>query len=128
MGGGLFLRIVSETRFPAFWGLQHQIESNSDTWPDMKQAIFRILSAVPILMTLPAFAGGPIRVMLLDGESGGPYHKWKLTTPVLKKELEDTGLFQVEVITAPPSDGDFSGFTPEFSKYQAVVSNYDAPD
>jgi type 1 glutamine amidotransferase len=66
--------------------------------------------------------------MLLDGESGGPYHKWAQITPVLKKELEDTGLFQVEVVTAPASTGDLSGFKPEFSKYQVVVSNYDAPD
>jgi len=68
------------------------------------------------------------RVMLLDGESGGPYHKWKLTTPVLKKELEETGLFQVDVVTAPPAGGDFSAFHPDFSKYAAVVWNYDAPD
>ena len=73
-------------------------------------------------------AATPIRVMLLDGESGGPYHKWALVTPVLKKELEETGLFQVEVVTAPPSGGDLSGFKPDFSKYQVIVSNYDAPD
>ncbi len=34
------------------------------------------------------FCADPIRVMLLDGESGGPYHKWELTTPVLRKELD----------------------------------------
>lgn len=73
-------------------------------------------------------AAQPIRVMLLDGESGGPYHKWALITPVLKKELEETGLFQVDVVTAPQSTGDLSGFHPDFSKYQVVVSNYDAPD
>ncbi len=70
----------------------------------------------------------PIRVMLLDGESGGPYHKWQMTTPVLKKQLEETGLFQVDVVTAPPAKADFSGFKPEFSKYQVIVMNYDAPD
>jgi uncharacterized protein len=32
------------------------------------------------------------------------------------------------VVTAPPADGDFSGFTPAFSTYQVVVLNYDAPD
>lgn len=70
----------------------------------------------------------PLRVMLLDGESGGPYHKWRLTTPVLKKELEETGLFQVDVVTAPPAGSDFGAFHPDFSKYAAVVWNYDAPD
>lgn len=90
---------------------------------------------VAVLFTATLLAGSPaatnpnaIRVMLLDGESGGPYHAWQLTTPVLKKELEDTGLFQVTVVTAPPSGGDFSAFKPEFSSYQVIVSNYDAPD
>ena len=46
--------------------------------------------------------------MLIDGESGGPYHKWQLTTPVLKKELEETELFQVDLVTLPAK--------PEFSK------------
>jgi len=76
----------------------------------------------------PASAAGPIRVMLLDGESGGPYHAWQLTTPVLKKELEETGLFQVEVVTAPKSGEDFSSFKPDFKKYQVVVSNLDSPE
>ena len=56
--------------------------------------------------------------MLLDGESGGPYHKWQLTTPVLRKELEETGLFQVDVVTAPPAGGDFSAFHPDFASMQ----------
>jgi type 1 glutamine amidotransferase len=73
-------------------------------------------------------ASGPIRVMLLDGASGGSYHNWRATTPVLKAELEETGLFAVTVVTAPGSDGDFSNFKPEFDKYQVIVSNYDAPE
>jgi uncharacterized protein len=75
-----------------------------------------------------ANAAGPIRVAILDGQSAGAYHNWKLTTPVLKKELEETGLFDVTVITAPASGGDFSSFRPEFDHYQAIVMNYDAPD
>jgi uncharacterized protein len=74
-----------------------------------------------------ARAADPIRVMLLDGQSAGPYHAWRLTTPVLKKELEDAGIFQVEVVTAP-ENADFSHFHPDFSKYQVVVLNYDTAD
>jgi hypothetical protein len=73
-------------------------------------------------------AATPIRVMLLDGESGGPWHKWQLTTPPLKKMLEETGLFQVDVLTAPATTGELTGFQPSFSAYAAVVMNYDAPD
>ena len=47
---------------------------------------------------------------------------------MLKKVLEETGLFQVDVVTAPPAGGDFAAFTPKFEAYRAVVLNYDAPD
>jgi hypothetical protein len=80
-----------------------------------------------LALSLPMIAA-PIHVMLLDGESGGPYHAWQKTTPVLKKQLEETGLFQVDVVTAPRSGGDFTNFHPEFKKYQVVVSNLDSPE
>src|SRR5271156_835315 len=70
----------------------------------------------------------PIRVLLIDGESGGPYHAWQLTSAVMKKELEDTGIFQVSVVTAPRFGEDFGNFKPDFGSYQAIVLNYDAPD
>jgi uncharacterized protein len=84
------------------------------------------IAVIVVMASLPR-AAAPIAVMLLDGESGGPWHKWQQTTPVLKKVLEDGG-FQVDVVTAPPKDGDFSSFTPKFADYRAVVFNYDAPD
>ena len=75
-----------------------------------------------------ARGAAPIRVMILDGQSGGTYHAWRQITPVLKRDLEETGLFRVNVVTAPESGGDFSKFKPEFGNYDVVVSNYDAPD
>jgi len=71
---------------------------------------------------------GSIKVLLLDGASGGPYHNWRLTTPVLKAELDETGLFKVTVVTAPQSNEDFTNFKPDFSQFQVIVLNYDAPD
>lgn len=70
----------------------------------------------------------PLRVLLLDGESGGPYHRWQVTTPVLKAMLVETGLFSVDVVTAPAASGELAGFMPAFSGHRAVVLNYDAPD
>ncbi len=81
-----------------------------------------------LLGTASAIAAPPVRVAILDGQSGGPYHAWQQTTPVLKKMLEDTGLFQVDVITSPPASGDFSKFKPDFAPYRAIVLNYDGPD
>ena len=83
--------------------------------------LFGIFAAAAMLNAAP-----PVRVMLLDGESAGTYHDWRHTTPVLKAELEQAGIFQVEVVSAPPSRGDFSGFHPDFTKYDVVVSNLDS--
>jgi uncharacterized protein len=94
----------------------------------MKRLVFAVLWSIILFATTASAATSPIRVLLLDGQSGGPYHNWQLTTPVLKKELEDTGRFRVTVATSPQSGGDFSSFKPEFNKYQVIVFNYDAPD
>ena len=63
----------------------------------------------------------PISALIIDGQNN---HDWKSTTPALKKILEDGGLFQVDVLTTPPKDGDFSAFNPEFARYRVVISNY----
>ena len=98
----------------------------------MKKSVFTvffILLSCILLSPVPASAAkSPIKVLLVDGQSGGSYHNWRLTTDVLKKELEETGLLQVTVASSPEFGGDFSGFKPKFSDYQAVVWNYDAPD
>ena len=91
-------------------------------WKFLRYGVVVMTMAMTLALLSSALLQGaaPIRVMLLDGESGGPYHKWQQVTPVLKKELEETGLFQVDVVTYPVK--------PEFARYQVVVSNYDAAD
>ncbi|MEO8594133.1 MAG: ThuA domain-containing protein [Candidatus Solibacter sp.] len=68
-----------------------------------------------------AFAASPMKALIIDGQNN---HDWKKTTPVLKKLLEDTKLFEVDVVTAPPLGGDFSEFKPVFGNYKLVVGNY----
>jgi len=67
----------------------------------------RLLASLTVLAALTCapvvHAARPIRAMILDGESRGPYHEWRQTTPYLKRMLEETGLFAVDVVTAPPS-------------------------
>lgn len=93
---------------------------------------FRRHVLLPVLAMMVLAAGvsmaAPLDVMILDGESGGTYHRWDQTTPVLRRVLEETGLFRVDVVTAPPAGGDFTAFQPAFGRYSAVVVNYDAPD
>ena len=87
----------------------------------MKITRVPFLLSATILVAQALSAATPIRTLIIDGQNN---HDWKKTTPVLKKTLEDTGLFQVDVLTTPPVGGDFSTFRPEFSKYQLVVGNY----
>lgn len=99
-------------------------------WSVMRYAMLLVLATATALVSasVTSRAAAPIPVMLLDGESGGPYHRWQATTVVLKKQLDETGLFDVDIVTAPPAGASFSAFKPDFSRYRAVVLNYDAPD
>lgn len=65
-----------------------------------------------------------LKVLIVDGQNN---HDWKATTPLVKQELESSGMFQVDVATAP-SGVDTSGFRPNFAAYQAVLSNYNGAD
>lgn len=63
----------------------------------------------------------PLKALIVDGQNG---HDWESTTPVLKKLLEQSGLFSVDIATSPPRGQDMSGFKPNFAAYNVVVSNY----
>jgi type 1 glutamine amidotransferase len=84
-------------------------------------------------------AGVPakLRVLIIDGNN--PYHEWQVTTPALKKILESSGRFEVDVATVPIPEGytsstsgpppqiDLSSFRPKFSDYDVIVGNYVGP-
>lgn len=94
----------------------------------MKRAAVACL-LIGIVAAMPTSrAAAPIPVMLLDGESGGPYHDWQRVSQALKTILDETGLFAVTVVTAPATTGELTSFTPAFGNYKAIVMNYDAPD
>jgi type 1 glutamine amidotransferase len=73
------------------------------------------------VLAVIAWAAPPYKALIVDGQNG---HDWKGTTPVLKKVLEETGLFAVDVATSPAKGQDMSGFKPNFAAYNVVVSNY----
>lgn len=74
-----------------------------------------------LLLTGLAHAASPVRALIVDGQNN---HKWQETSPVLKRLLEETGMFTVDVATTPPKGGDFSSFHPRFTDYAVVISNY----
>jgi type 1 glutamine amidotransferase len=69
----------------------------------------------------PAAPAAPNHALVIDGQNN---HAWQTITPILKRILEQTGLFQVDVLTSPPRGGDFRDFKADFSRYQVVISNY----
>ena len=69
----------------------------------------------------------PLKALIVDGQNV-PSHKWNETSPVLKKLLEETGLFAVDTATSPPQGQDMSGFKPKFADYNVVVLNYYGDD
>jgi len=81
--------------------------------------------SVWLLMAAVAVAAPPMKALIVDGQNG---HDWKSTTPVLKRVLEDTKLFTVDVATSPPKGQDMSGFKPNFADYRLVVLNYQGDD
>jgi uncharacterized protein len=62
-----------------------------------------------------------LRALIIDGQNN---HEWKTTTPLLRKALESSGRFTVDIATAPPAKESMSDFHPHFAGYQVVVSNY----
>jgi type 1 glutamine amidotransferase len=80
---------------------------------------FTLLLAT-LLAALPLHAA-TLRALLIDGQNN---HDFKSTTPHLKKLLEETGLFTVDVATTPAKGGDMSTFKPKFSDYRVIISNY----
>ncbi len=87
----------------------------------MRKVILTVLLGATAGLTPAALAAPPTRALIVDGQNN---HDWKHTTPALRKILENTGLFQVDVVTTPPKGGDFGSFKPDFNKYKVVISNY----
>jgi type 1 glutamine amidotransferase len=72
-------------------------------------------------------ARGKVRVVIIDGQNN---HNWRETTPHLKKVLEASGRFSVDVSSnLKPGDKPFVianavPFPPDLSTYDALLSNY----
>jgi type 1 glutamine amidotransferase len=81
-----------------------------------------MLHAFVLALFVSGAAAADLRkALIVDGQNN---HQWQLTTPLLKKILTDSGLFQVDVATTPPQGADMSVFRPNFAAYDIVVSNY----
>ncbi|MGH9592735.1 MAG: ThuA domain-containing protein, partial [Bryobacteraceae bacterium] len=86
----------------------------------MRFGVLLLAAATPGVL-----CAGTLKALIVDGQNN---HEWQKTTPVLKRILEESGRFQVDVATSPPKGADMSGFHPNFAAYSVVVSNYNGED
>jgi uncharacterized protein len=110
----------------------------------MMLRIFSLFIAAMVVSQSVTFAAAPMKALIIDGQNN--HGAWPKTTFMMKKYLEDTKLFTVDIArTAFTTNGESllkeyplegfdsaptnpartdPNFKPEFSKYDVVISNF----
>lgn len=84
--------------------------------------ILKVIVTVSLSAALALSAiAAPKKALIIDGRNN---HDWQATTPILKRLLEETKLFTVEVATAPADNERLKSFHPKFAEYALIVLNY----
>lgn len=63
----------------------------------------------------------PLNALILSGQNN---HNWQVSHKVLKAILDNSGMFESEIVLTAPAGGDMSGFKPDFSAYDLIVLDY----
>ncbi|MEW5899856.1 MAG: ThuA domain-containing protein [Acidobacteriota bacterium] len=83
-----------------------------------------IILIFPVILS-PAVAAQDtsdrLKALIVTGQN---YHNWKATSAALKRILEQTGLFAVDIAVSPPAKAEMKNFRPNFSAYKLVVLDY----
>jgi len=110
----------------------------------MKISVLSAMLTIVVVYQSATFAADPIKALIIDGQNN--HGAWPKTTFMMKKYLEETKLFTVDIArTAFTTNGDKllkefplegfdststrpaktdPNFKPEFSKYDVVISNF----
>jgi uncharacterized protein len=87
-----------------------------------------LVSAVSFFDNKIVKAQTPITVLLVTGQSNR-YHNWEVSSPIVKRQLEESKRFVVTVAQTPAKgtepNQDMSSFAPKFSDYKVVVLDYE---
>jgi type 1 glutamine amidotransferase len=86
-----------------------------------KQYLLLIVLAGLLTSFISCKSGTGYKTLIITGQNN---HNWKASSPVLKQILDETGLFNSEIVTTPEKGGDMTTFNPDFSKYKLVVLDY----
>lgn len=87
--------------------------------------IKKMVGAMAIVAVLLAFSccseTKPIKALVVSGQNN---HNWQVSHKVLKLILDNSGMFQTDIVLTPEKGGDMNEFKPEFDKYDVVVLDY----
>ena len=82
-----------------------------------------LLASLVVYLSVHKQKQAGIKVLITDGHSN---HDWQRTTKIITGILRSTGLFTVDVSTAPADAKDpaYAGWCPDFCRYDVIVQNY----
>ncbi len=114
--------------------------SGSWRWSSLKGVAALLLTPLGLAAgsAKPAPAQSRIKVLLVTGQSNR-YHNWEVSSPIVARQLDDSGRFTVTVATTPAKGAapnqDMSSFAPTFISVPApfaacrryAVSNFTLP-
>ena len=87
----------------------------------MNKKTLLLLFFVLLITSVQSKSNAPFRTMILTGQNN---HNCQASSPILKQILDQTGLFQSNIVVSPKEKEDMSSFLPDFTKYQLVVLDY----
>ena len=77
-----------------------------------------LLSARPVPDRTPR---NPVPGVIVTGQNN---HNWPVSSEALRRTLEGSGLFWMDLAVSPTAGEDMSGFSVDFSRYRFVVLDY----
>jgi len=88
--------------------------------------IFSIIKIMTLVTVMMLSAGSlnakkPVKVMILTGQNN---HDWGKSSVILKSYLDNSNLFDAELVVSPPEKSDMSSFNPDFSAFDVIVLDY----
>jgi type 1 glutamine amidotransferase len=85
------------------------------------RSLFTFVCVALLACAAPARAAERLEALIVDGQNN--HANWPQTTQMMRKYLEDSGRFTVDVVTHAPQ-GEDPAFKPAFQNYAVVVSNF----
>ena len=82
--------------------------------------LFSLLLLITMAIS-SACARQPIKALIISGQNN---HNWKVSHRVLQTILNESSLFEADIVLTAEAGGDMSGFHPDFSLYDVVVLDY----